>query len=368
MFIDDELEAAGRRVANNPVEAPPMLGDLQQEVRRRRNNVRFFGAVSVAAVMLLGGGATALLRLDDQVQVVSASPAPEGLANDSESSEASIADSDGGGPSSGSLSDEEPSESEPLSSQSSDEKSKANGHDSSFHYEFDSESNELSAQFGTWWTSTEYAVGDEAEARAADAAAAADEVRSVDGNDVWIERFKRDDGTDGVSVSTLRDGRFVMVSGPADLEDKLVDSVSATHDDQSGWFDKDWPAFPQFAPDFTDLPSPPAGIAPKDWDPKDWDSYAEKWEEYGKLWEDWADERFGQWGDHAHDDESDDSDESNDKSKGDDEASDHSDSSESESDKSEESSGESHTHTGDWEEWSDWVEEWSDWADSFHHD
>ena len=85
MFTTDELEAAGQRAANHPVETVPDVAEIQREVARRRQSKRLLVGASTATVLLFGiGGLLLLSARDNQVQVITASPVLESEPTDSE--------------------------------------------------------------------------------------------------------------------------------------------------------------------------------------------------------------------------------------------------------------------------------------------
>lgn len=85
MFTTDELEAAGQRAANHPIEVVPDVAEIQREVARRRQSKRLLVGASTATVMLFGIGGLLLLNArGDQVQVITASPVLESEAQDSD--------------------------------------------------------------------------------------------------------------------------------------------------------------------------------------------------------------------------------------------------------------------------------------------
>lgn len=95
MFTTDELEAAGRRAANHPVETIPDVAKIQSEVARRRQSKRLLIGASTASVMLVAVGGLLLLNGgEDPVQVITASPVLQSEANGFAGQEART-DSDG---------------------------------------------------------------------------------------------------------------------------------------------------------------------------------------------------------------------------------------------------------------------------------
>jgi hypothetical protein len=331
MPIDTELEEAGRRLAHQPIDLPPPVGELHHEVQRRRTNSRLLGGVAVGTLMLVGVATTTLASRDD-VQLVAAAPAADGtddgaglvvpteepdtdssLDSDSGSSSASNSDSDSdSGSDADGGSGDRPDHDDKLDTEAS------------YGFRFDDDSGDASASWGTWWTEVSYAVGDEATAAAAEAESSADETRLVDGTTVWITRTVGDDGTDAVLVSSLNDDTFTRVSGPATLEDELIEAVThskrsfgdwakeadeweedwkeLTEDWEKNWaeqaeeWEEDWKELTEDWEQHRDDRAKEAEKWEEEWE-KDWAEQAEKWSD---EWEDWA-ERWSEKWDHKSD-------------------------------------------------------------------
>ena len=191
MSFHPDLEAAGRRAAERPVIAGPTMVELESgaaTVRRRRRVGITSGvaagalAITLPLVLLTTGGGG-----DGPVEVVAAADPTVASSTDVDDSS-----TEGDAP-------------EPDAAESAET-------DASVRVLIGPEEA----------LAVRVVHGDEAASEADRAAAAADETRTHDGVEVWIER-----GGEEVSVSALvHTDVFVEVRGSSDLLDRLVDKVT----------------------------------------------------------------------------------------------------------------------------------------------
>ena len=191
-----DLEAAGSRAAVQPVPVAPAIDALHDRAGKHQNKRRLVGsAVVVVAFMALAVPAALSMRSQSVVQEVAAgaaevAPAASQGSNGNSSGQAAAA----------------------AQTEDADEESTREHTTGRFEM-----------RFGDVSFSGRVLTGDAAIEAAADAEAAADETREVDGQTVWISR----DG-DRATVSSLIDGtEFVEVVGPGDQLDRLLDIAAS---------------------------------------------------------------------------------------------------------------------------------------------
>lgn len=209
----DLLEAAGRRAALGPVPTPPSIDSLVAEVGRRRTKRRKVAGGAIAALVAAVAIPVGVMLVDDDQPNVVTLASDDG-AELSSGDPAGVAQVE---PSSSTTSVAASSSSETPSPSSTDDAVRRGPFAGLSDENFD-----LRLDLGDESFSIVVISGDDAAARAADAEAAADETRDIDGQAVWIAR-----SGDEVTASAFVDGEtFVEVHGPEVEIDRILDLVA----------------------------------------------------------------------------------------------------------------------------------------------
>lgn len=228
----DVLEAAGRRAALGPVPAPPSLDALNAEVDRRRTKKRRAvggGIATVAALVAIPLGVAFVGNADPEVNV-----ATEGVAEATSDEPASLAapiDSSQPVPE-GTATSLPPLDAIESTPGASLERGPFDG--------LNDENFDLDLNLGDMSFSIEVISGDDAAGRAAEAEAAADETRDVDGQAVWI-----DNQGENIAASAMFDDEtsdhstFVQVTGPAEQVERILGLVTEHANGPVRFFDLD---------------------------------------------------------------------------------------------------------------------------------